>query len=230
MLPPIDPSTLDRNPRFKALYESLAAEKLNQDASTRDPDLEKTDAARREAIAARRTARAKTQILLAALEAARKHAVELPDELHEVLGVVSALANERVKDPVERELLGEDVAYFVQHIRPIAAALSAQLLALGTLLLQVALPDTSPSDEYIATLPTHAQTQQSAIRSTTHALATQRTHLAALSAAALSAQAHAAEAAIRVLEQTAHGSVARGLRAKAECLATVARGVELKIG
>jgi diphthamide biosynthesis protein 3 len=50
----------------------------------------------------------------------------------------------------------------------------------------------------------------------------------------LSDQTHAAyrelfEASVRVLEQTLHGSVARGVKAKAEHLAAVAKGMELKL-
>lgn len=35
MLPPIAPSVLDSNPKFKALYTNLAGSRLNADASTR---------------------------------------------------------------------------------------------------------------------------------------------------------------------------------------------------
>jgi diphthamide biosynthesis protein 3 len=37
------------------------------------------------------------------------------------------------------------------------------------------------------------------------------------------------EVAIRTLEQTMHGSVARGIKARAEHLAAVAKGLDLKI-
>lgn len=35
MLPPIAPSVLEANPKFKALYTNLAGSRLNADASTR---------------------------------------------------------------------------------------------------------------------------------------------------------------------------------------------------
>jgi hypothetical protein len=35
MLPPVSPALLERNPRFKALYQNLATSRLNSDASTR---------------------------------------------------------------------------------------------------------------------------------------------------------------------------------------------------
>jgi hypothetical protein len=37
------------------------------------------------------------------------------------------------------------------------------------------------------------------------------------------------EASVRVIEQTLHGSVARGVKAKAEHLAAVSKGMELKL-
>jgi diphthamide biosynthesis protein 3 len=50
----------------------------------------------------------------------------------------------------------------------------------------------------------------------------------------LSEQIHAThreilESAVRILEQTMHGSVARGIKARAEHLGTVAKGLDLKI-
>lgn len=36
MLPPNDQSALERNPKFKVLYEDIAQNKLNPDASTKD--------------------------------------------------------------------------------------------------------------------------------------------------------------------------------------------------
>jgi diphthamide biosynthesis protein 3 len=35
MLPPVAPIVLDRNPRFKSLYQNLSTSRLNSDASTR---------------------------------------------------------------------------------------------------------------------------------------------------------------------------------------------------
>lgn len=36
MLPPLDPAVLERNPKFKALYDDLLQNKLNADASTKN--------------------------------------------------------------------------------------------------------------------------------------------------------------------------------------------------
>ena len=36
MLPPIDPSTLEQNPGFKALYKDLSTRRLNPDGSSKD--------------------------------------------------------------------------------------------------------------------------------------------------------------------------------------------------
>ncbi|GME49191.1 Galactosyl transferase [Neofusicoccum parvum] len=119
MLPPIDPAALERNPKFKVLYEDLSKNKLNEDASTRDIK--------------------------------RQRVIEQARELHEVITIVAAQLNGRVPS-AEREILQEDVDYF-------------------TLM----------------------------------------------------------EVVVRMLEQTVHGSVARAVRAKAEHLAAVAKGLELKL-
>ncbi|KAB2573144.1 Uncharacterized protein DBV05_g8167, partial [Lasiodiplodia theobromae] len=36
MLPPIAPTVLERNPKFKVLYDDISQNKLNPDASTKD--------------------------------------------------------------------------------------------------------------------------------------------------------------------------------------------------
>ncbi|KAL1635608.1 putative alpha-1,6-mannosyltransferase mnn11 [Neofusicoccum ribis] len=128
MLPPIDPAALERNPKFKVLYEDLSKNKLNEDASTRD---------------------------------------------------------------IKRQ------------------------------------PNTTSS--LISDLPAIAQDQQDELAAATFALGEQRTRLADLAASVLEAQAQLMEVVVRMLEQTVHGSVARAVRAKAEHLAAVAKGLELKL-
>lgn len=61
------------------------------------------------------------------------------------------------------------------------------------------------------------------------ALSARRLQVANLSSEVLAAHRELLETAVRVLEQTVHGSVARGVRARAEHLAVVARGMEMKL-
>jgi diphthamide biosynthesis protein 3 len=56
-----------------------------------------------------------------------------------------------------------------------------------------------------------------------------RSRIADLAAQVQMAHADALETAIRVLEQTVHGSVARGVRARAEHLSAVAKGLDMKV-
>jgi diphthamide biosynthesis protein 3 len=63
---------------------------------------------------------------------------------------------------------------------------------------------------------------------TAAAIAAARARLTELAEAASALRQELVEAGVRTLEQTSHGSVARGVRAKAEHLGVVARGMELK--
>ncbi|KAL0258790.1 putative alpha-1,6-mannosyltransferase mnn11 [Diplodia seriata] len=88
-------------------------------------------------------------------------------------------------------------------------------------------PDPNPGT--IRSLPSIAQDQQDDLTASTTALASHRVALADLAAATLDAQTRLVEVVVRVLEQTVHGSAARAARAKAEHLAAVAKGLELKL-
>lgn len=117
-----------------------------------------------------------------------------------------------------------------EHILPISRALSTHLNSLAQQLCRIASPAvSSSSNPSIPDLPATAQDQKAAVAAATDALAAQRTALADLTAAVLEAQARLMEVVVRMLEQTVHGSVARAVRAKAEHLAAVAKGLELKL-
>lgn len=60
-------------------------------------------------------------------------------------------------------------------------------------------------------------------------VACKRIALADLASAVLATHRQLLETGIRILEQTMHGAVARGVRARAEHLAVVAKGMELKL-
>lgn len=81
----------------------------------------------------------------------------------------------------------------------------------------------------IPDLPAIAQDQHDDLRAATTALGDQRARLTDLAASVLEAQTRLMEVVVRVLEQTVHGSVQRSVRAKAEHLAAVAKGLELKL-
>ncbi|KAH7046570.1 hypothetical protein B0J12DRAFT_131385 [Macrophomina phaseolina] len=229
MLPPIDQVALERNPKFKLLYEDIAQNKLNSDASTKDAKGQRLMEEARKDLDIKRTEIAKTQILKSSLDTISARAADLPDELHEVITIVAAQLNGRIPSS-EREILQEDVAYFTEHINPISRALSTYLKSIAIQLCRIAAPEHDPSPSLIPDLPTIAQDHIDDLVAATTALAAHRTRLADLAAAVLDAQTHLMQTVVRILEQTVHGSVARAVRAKAEHLAAVAKGLELKLG
>ncbi|KAL1648859.1 putative alpha-1,6-mannosyltransferase mnn11 [Diplodia intermedia] len=196
MLPPIAPALLERNPKFKVLYEDISQNKLNSDASTKDVK--------------------------------RQRLVDEARKLHEVITIVAAQLNGHIPSS-DREILQEDVEYFTEHIVPISRALSAHLKSTAVQLCRIASPETDPNPGTIRSLPSIAQDQQDDVAASTAALASHRVALADLAAATLDAQTRLVEVVVRVLEQTVHGSAARAARAKAEHLAAVAKGLELKL-
>ncbi|KAF9634097.1 Galactosyl transferase [Lasiodiplodia theobromae] len=184
MLPPIAPTVLERNPKFKVLYDDISQNKLNPDASTKDEKKQRLIDQAREELNTKRTDLAKTEILKSSLESLSARAADLPDELHEVVTIVAAQLNGRIPSS-DREILQEDIEYFTD--------------------------------------------QRADLTTSTASLAAHRTALADLAAATLDAQTRLVEVVVRVLEQTVHGSAARAARAKAEHLAAVAKGLELKL-
>lgn len=87
--------------------------------------------------------------------------------------------------------------------------------------------DPEPSNEnltaIVKTLKTSVSTDQAKLHDSRLALAQETTKLHDLYRKAI-------ERSIRILEQTIHGSVARGAKAKADYLASVAEGMDKKIG
>jgi diphthamide biosynthesis protein 3 len=81
----------------------------------------------------------------------------------------------------------------------------------------------------ISKLPTQGNALQESISSQTMSLALTRSRVTELSDQTHTAYRELFEASVRVIEQTLHGSVARGVKAKAEHLAVVAKGMELKL-
>ncbi|OJD31801.1 galactosyl transferase [Diplodia corticola] len=234
MLPPIAPAVLERNPKFKALHEDISQNKLNPDASTKDVKKQRlVDEARNE-LNIKRTDLAKKRILKTSLGNLSARSANLPDELHEVITIVAAQLNGQIPS-CDREILQEDVDYFTAHITPISRALSTHLHRTALQLCRIATTTTSQQQQQqqqnpTAQLPPTAQHHQSDLAAATASLAAHRTALADAAAATRAAQTRVVEAAVRVLEQTVHGSAARAARARAEHLAAVARGVELKMG
>ena len=115
---------------------------------------------------------------------------------------------------------------FKENIKPIATALSKQfasdLQSLATLLD----PDNPPSSQ---NLVPSVQELKAAIANTQTKENASRLLLAQESAKVHALNRQATECSIRLLEQTLHGVVARGSKAKADYLAVVAEGMGKKL-
>lgn len=81
----------------------------------------------------------------------------------------------------------------------------------------------------ISRLPAQGAAFQESIQNHTMSIAMTRTRVTELSDQTHAAYRELFEASVRVIEQTMQGSVARGVKAKAEHLAVVAKGMELKL-
>ena len=81
----------------------------------------------------------------------------------------------------------------------------------------------------LSVLSAKAAALRNAVSSQTTGIATKTIQIADLVASLSTVNREILQVAVRILEQSIHGSVSRATRAKAEHLATVARGMELKL-
>jgi hypothetical protein len=88
------------------------------------------------------------------------------------------------------------------------------------------LSDSAPD---ISKLPAQAAALQESISNQTGSIATTRMRITELGDQIHTVYRELFEVSVRIIEQTLHGSVARGSKARAEHLASVAKGMELKL-
>jgi hypothetical protein len=81
----------------------------------------------------------------------------------------------------------------------------------------------------VSKLPSQGTALQDSISNQTMSIALTRARVTELSDQTHAAYRELFEASVRVIEQTLHGSVARGVKAKSEHLAAVSKGMELKL-
>ncbi|KAJ4340646.1 hypothetical protein N0V87_002307 [Didymella glomerata] len=216
MLPPVDPTTLQRSPNFETLYKDLCTRKLNPDGSTRDTKKQRMhDEIRRNLTTARSTLLS-TQILTSTLTSLPSRAPTLPDELHACIDLVSALLSGQIPDPSERDILSGDIATFLDNIDIIATAVSTQLQTLTNHLCTIASPLDVPAPSSLPTIAEDLIT--SATLTLPQELLAARTELTNTLTSLLSLHKQILESSIQILEQTQHGSLARHTKARAELL------------
>jgi len=158
-------------------------------------------------------------------------------QLQEVVAIVAAQLNETsyTLSADDLELLQDDTNTFSEHLPDnIGPAVSRQLCENYQLLLKIESPVDGSSkqnglkagsalSQKLASRSSHLRHQQQ------HEIPSALLCLTDTLAEVLAAHTSLLEATIQVLERTKHGSLARGTKAHAEHLATVATGMERKI-
>ncbi|QDS73842.1 hypothetical protein FKW77_006586 [Venturia effusa] len=230
MLPPVAPAVLERNPRFKALYQNLATSRLNSDASTRLIKQQRAQADVEKQLTVARKDAAVASLLKGALSSICQRGNELPPELLETCHIITAQLNGELT-PADLEILADDIDYFVSNIPTIAIAISKHLEHLALTLSKITTPDGTLQDGApdISKLPAQAAALQESVLNQTASIATTRMRVTELGDQIHAVYRDLFEVSVRIIEQTLHGSVARGGKARAEHLASVAKGMELKL-
>lgn len=157
-----------------------------------------------------------TQILINTLTTLPSRAPTLPDELHACIDLVSAILSGQVPEPSDREILSGDISIFLDNIDIIASALSTQLESTTAHLCTIASPGAPPSAASLAT--TAEDLVNTATLTLPNDLATARIQLTNTLTSLLALHKQLLETAIRILEQTQHGALARHTKAAAEQL------------
>ncbi|USP81009.1 uncharacterized protein yc1106_08283 [Curvularia clavata] len=225
MLPPVDPAVLQRNPNFEVLYKDLCTRKLNASGSTRETKKQRVHDEIRRALFTARSSLLSSQILINSLSDLPSKAPDLPAELHPLIDIATAQLRGQIPAP-DREILSSDIESFLCNADIIADALSTQLGTITKHLCKIADPLNSPPtpdlnaratslhEEATCKLPAELQSAQLHL---THSFTTLlATHSTLLSAA------------IKILEQTQQGALARHTRSSAELLHTRATLLSLQ--
>ncbi|KAI9717076.1 MAG: hypothetical protein M1812_005011 [Candelaria pacifica] len=231
MFPPVDGIVLDANPLFKQLYKQLTSLKLNPNRSSPAETTQLAQGAVEEELRDRQSEAAKSAIIRQSLVQVTNRVKELPEELQEVIEIVAAQCNSQYSLD-ERQLLDDDVDYFLDHLDPIAKSLSLHLTETALRLMRIAYP--YETDESALRSSLKGCMQETALRrkklsEAQDKVSKERLYLAATACTVLETHKDLMEAIIHLLEQTKYGSIARGIKAHADHLAIVAESMEAKL-
>lgn len=151
-------------------------------------------------------------------------------QLQEVIDTVSTQLTTRLSSS-ERDLLSDDLMYFLKHLQPIGEALSSELSKIALHLRRIAFPEEVRQGSRTRTpnLSYLVQKRHQGLSLAKESLADSRLKLAMAASSVLEIHRDVIENAIRLLEQTKYGSVARGIRAHTEHLAIVAESMYAKL-
>ncbi|GAB7337050.1 hypothetical protein MBLNU457_g2459t1 [Dothideomycetes sp. NU457] len=230
MLPQPDPQVLKANPDFARLYKDLAANKLNTDGSSQiiDPKEAKTRDAFATELQNTRVELARKNLLSEGLCHVAYSLGELPDELQDTIRIVLARLEGRLES-ADDDIVQAETEVFQQEINTIAQPLSDYFQAVTASLATIAVPPQEDQaknnhdlEDSVASLLEKTSTLETRLHEA-------RISLANETASLLTLHQKAYTIIIRILEQTIHGSVARGTRAHAEYLAQMTQALEQKL-
>ncbi|KAI6815763.1 hypothetical protein KC332_g2939 [Hortaea werneckii] len=227
MLPLADASVLGANPKFAALYRDLSSNKLNTDGTSKlDAKALKEREALQKDIQTAQVESAKRQIVHSGLSNLIYRGDELPEELQDLVGITAASLAGDIGDE-DKDIIASELERFHEYTPRIAEAISKNTQKDATALASLLSPNNAPCVEDLADT---IQKVQETLATSTSRLSELRISLAQEIPALHELYREIIETSIRILEQTIHGSVARGIKAKADYLAVVAEGMSKKLG
>ncbi|KJY00155.1 hypothetical protein TI39_contig340g00020 [Zymoseptoria brevis] len=226
MLLPVESETATANAKFDALYRDLCTNKLNPDGSTKlDVKAQKERDALADDLNKARVSVARSGLIRTHLDTLAYREEELPSELRELIATIAAALQAQLS-PDDFDLLHEDMDKFKNNAQPISRLISkAAAKDLSTL---AHLATTSGHDRDISLISSLKKSKDT-ISDSSNALSRLRGEMTQEALTAQSLYRQALEISIRILEQTVHGSLSRGTKAKADYLATVAEGMTRKL-
>ncbi|KAI7548613.1 hypothetical protein KC331_g4305 [Hortaea werneckii] len=226
MLPLADTSLLGANPKFAALYRDLSSNKLNADATSKlDAKALKEHESFEKDIQTTQVESAKRQIIQSGLGDLVYRGDELPEELQDLVGITAASLAGHIGDE-DKDIIANELEKFHEYAPRIAEAISKNVQKDATALASLLSPDNAP---HVEDLVDTIRKVQETIATSTSQLSELRISLAQEIPTLHELYREIIQTSIRVLEQTIHGSVARGTKAKADYLAVVAEGMSKKL-
>ncbi|KAM3415813.1 hypothetical protein BST61_g9322 [Cercospora zeina] len=223
MLPLVE-SNVD--PKFDALYRDLCSNKLNADGTTKvDLKVQKERDTFDEELRRARISTAKQGLIKSYLQSLSYGEDQLPAELQELVAIIAAALQSQLtrEDAI---LLRADVYEFRQNVKPISKEIWKAALDDLVTLARISAPQGHSDGDDLAARILKQKAETADVEDSIPAL---RLELAHEVANVHDMYRKAIETCIRTLEQTIHGSVSRGTKAKAEYLATVAEGMSKKL-
>ncbi|KAE8442055.1 hypothetical protein EG329_003912 [Mollisiaceae sp. DMI_Dod_QoI] len=243
MLPPIDDSVLQSNPRFAALHTILINNILNPNGSTKNHPSQKDRDAVTEALKSAQIRASKSQLIKSALKTldvsppstsnnsksklAAAPTPPLPPELLELIILLSARLTSATLPPKQLAIL-ENAPQWTSlptHLPRIASLISTRLQSQALSLVRIHSPTTNASflHRQVPKLVPNIQSLQSEISSKKTDIERRRVELVSKTTTLLGLHHLSHTLIILHLEQSKHGLLSRHLKARSEYLSLLAQ-------